>query len=109
MSDDYGKRYREGRAAGFKGTKQSRAAAAHVDKDLGRRQNEVREAFRLYGAEGTTACTVAVDLEMETQHVRSRVCELIRMKKLFDIGSVKGRYGRPVQLLSVVEPRKAAA
>lgn len=105
--------YRDGTAAGWKGNSNearanSIAAAAHVNKDLGRRHRQVMERLALYGSAGATPEQVAADLRVPVHVVRPRCGELVKRGLLFQVGRRPGDLGCMVTAYSTVRPEAQA-
>lgn len=99
-------------APGWKGAKSTgRDAAKAIEPDLGRRQGEVLEAFKPFGAAGAIADDLVATLNLPVHLIRPRATELESKGKLFAIGKRRGSFGHAVTVYSVVRPadQQAAA
>jgi hypothetical protein len=97
--------YRDGTAAGHKGTKSSgREAAEKVTETLGRRHAQMLAAFEQYGTGGATCFDVANDLNLGVDLIRPRVTELEKRRLLFDLGREDGPRGAKTTRYSIVPP-----
>ena len=105
MTDFSNGHYARGTAAGQKGdTETGRAAADHVNKTLGRRHQQMFDAWDRYGAFGATPETIATDLDLPVHIVRPRAGELVKRGLLFVVGKSKGNLGCDVRRYSTVRP-----
>lgn len=105
--------YRDGTAAGFKGNsaaarETSKAAAAEVTKTLGRRHQQMIEAWSLYGQRGAIPEEIADDLGLPLLCVRPRASELAKRGRLFEVGKRTGGMGSKVMAYSVVKPAETS-
>lgn len=101
--------YRDGTAAGYKGNSSeartaSKEAAAGVTETLGRRHQQMMDAWTPYGAEGAIPEQIAEDLGIPLLCVRPRAGELVKRGLLFQLGRRMGGMGCRVIAYSVVKP-----
>ena len=106
--------YRDGTAAGHKGNspqarQNSREAAEGVTKDLGRRHQQMIDAWAPYGAAGAIPEDIAKDLDLPVHIIRPRAGELVKRKKLFEVGRRIGGLGKRVMAYSVQRPEGGAS
>lgn len=114
MTDENTPHYRDGTAAGFKGNSKAtratgRAAAEAVTETLGRRHQQMVDAWTRYGVRGAIPEEVAGDLELPVHVVRPRAGELKNRGLLFEIGKRPGLLGCDVMAYSVVRPAEQMA
>lgn len=103
-NDNHKPHYANGTAAGYKKAGTSKDAAEGVQDTLGARQAAVLEAYRAFGEAGATPCQIAERLEWGIDLVRPRVCELVKLKKLFPCGRRMGWRGKAVEAHSAIAP-----
>src|SRR5690606_5428707 len=100
--------------AGFKGNSAAaretgREAAQGVTETLGRRHQQMMDAWARYGAYGAIPEQVASDLALPVHVVRPRAGELVKRGLLFEIGKRPGLLGCRVMAYSVVKPVQTLA
>ena len=102
--------YGRGTAAGSKGKSQTgKDAAEHVNRTLGRRHQQMMEAWTFYGAAGAIPETIANDLDLPVHLVRPRAGELVKLGRLFVVGRSPGELGCKVMRYSVEKPAEPEA
>jgi hypothetical protein len=106
--------YRDGNAAGFKGNSREaqvtgRAAAEAVTETLGRRHQQMMDAWTLYGARGAIPEEIACDLDLPVHVVRPRAGELTKRGLLFEVGKRPGLLGCAVMAYSITRPAEQLA
>lgn len=93
---------------GWKGNKPAgREAALAVGETIGKRQKQVLEAFKPFGAPGATCDDISPVLELPPYLIRPRATELEKLGKLFALPDKRmGQMGHKVTAYSVVRPEQ---
>lgn len=101
--------YRDGTAAGFKGNSAAaretgKEAAQSVTDSLGRRHQQMMDAWAPYGPRGAIPEEIARDLDLPVHVIRPRAGELVKRRLMFEVGKRPGLLGCQVMAYSVVRP-----